>query len=289
MADHPDATERLSGPPTEVQPKRPGRNLWFAVVTGLTLAGLVIGLLNAGPRYFFGLAFVVILIAQAELYGAIRKSGRNPATALGLVGGASMLLAAFLDGPGGVVAVLFLTILFSLVWFLAARDSERFVSDVGATLLGVVYVPLLGSFAVLLVARPSEALGTTITMIGLAAIYDVLAYAAGSRLGKTFLAKRISPNKTIEGAVAATVGVTILSGLLAQFFGPWNVWQGLVLGLAAAVASPLGDLSESLLKRDFGIKDMGTVFPGHGGALDRIDAILFVAPVVYLSLWIFRL
>lgn len=282
-------TSRLQAQPTVVQPVQagPGRNLKLAIATGLTLAALVIGLLILGPRYFFVLAFVVIMLAQVEFYAAVRKAGFDPATALGLVAGAVMLLGVFFKGPQAAGLVLFLSLVFSFVWFLAHEHPKGVLVDIGVTMLGIAYIPLLGSFAGLLAARSIEPRGVTITMIGAAAFYDIFAYAAGSRLGKRPLAPRISPKKTWEGAIVATIGIIISCAIIAPLLGPWTVLEAAVLGVLVAVTAPLGDLFESMIKRDLGIKDMGAIFPGHGGALDRIDAILFTAPAVYLSLTLF--
>lgn len=271
-----------------------GRNLKLALVTGFTLAGLLIGLLFIGPKPFFGLVFVVVLIAQAEFYIAARNSGHEPAMALGMVAGAVLLAGVFLKGETAAGVVLFLTIVFSFIWFLALEKTRDLASDLGVTLFGVAYIPLLGSFAGLLTrscptasACPPRGGGEVIVMIGAAAFYDIFAYAGGSFFGKTPIAPSISPKKTREGALVATVGTVILVTIVAPLLGPWTHVEATILGLLVSIVAPLGDLFESLVKRNFGIKDMGSVFPGHGGALDRIDAILFVAPVVYLTLLLF--
>lgn len=268
--------------------KKSGRNLKLATLTGVTLAGLVVGLLYLGAEAFFGLAIIVIMLGQAEFYRATRKAGHNPAAALGLIGGAVVLVGVFLNGPSAAGLALFATMVASFVWYMSFPTRVNLVVNVSITMMGLVYIPLLGSFVGLLSRRP-DGRGVTIAAIGAAAVYDIFAYAGGSKLGKHPLAPSISPNKTWEGAAVATlatVGVAFFAGPL---LGPWNPLQAAVLGLAVAVVAPLGDLVESLIKRDLGIKDMGTIFPGHGGALDRIDAILFVAPTVWVSLQLFGL
>ncbi|MCA1839106.1 MAG: phosphatidate cytidylyltransferase [Actinomycetota bacterium] len=289
-----EVTQRLSGPPTLSQPSAlkaalgPGRDLRRAIVTGVTLAGLVIGLLFLGAKPFFGLAFVVILIAQFEFYRATRAAGHDPAIALGMVAGATMLLGVFTRGEAAAGLVIFLTIVFTIVWYLAHDRHEDFVTDIAITLLGVVYIPLLGSFAGLLATR-QDGRGVVIAMIGAAVVYDIFAYAGGSRLGKTPIAPTISPNKTREGAAIATIGTLLVVSLVAPLLGPWHFAQALLFALMVCIVAPLGDLLESMIKRSLDIKDMGAIFPGHGGAFDRIDAILFVAPVAYLSLKVFGL
>ncbi len=268
--------------------KKAGRNLKMATLTGITLAGLVVGLLYLGAEAFFGLAIIVIMLGQAEFYRATRNAGHNPAAALGLIGGAVVLVGVFLNGPSAAGLALFATMVASFVWYMSFPTRVNLVVNVSITMMGLVYIPLLGSFVGLLSRRP-DGRGVTIAAIGAAAVYDIFAYAGGSKLGKHPLAPSISPNKTWEGAAVATLATVGVAFFAGPALGPWSPLQAAVLGLAVAVVAPLGDLVESLIKRDLGIKDMGTIFPGHGGALDRIDAILFVAPTVWVSLQLFGL
>lgn len=274
--------------PRHSAPQPGDRNLRLAIATGGSLAVLAAGLLYLGAEPFFGLAFVVILIAQGEFYHAVRKAGYQPATALGLVGGGLLLAGVFLKGESAAGIVLFLTSVFGFVWYLAMESRANAAGNLAITMLGVVYIPLLGSFAGLLATRP-DGRGVTIACLGLVILYDIAAFSGGRRFGKVPLAPSISPNKTREGALIAGGLVVAASTLFAPRLGPWNAGQACLLGIAVALAAPAGDLFESLLKRDLGIKDMGRLLPGHGGALDRIDAMLFVLPVAYFSLRLFGL
>lgn len=263
-----------------------GRNLKLAILTGITLAALVVGLLYLGSEAFFGLAIVVIMLAQAEFYRATRNAGHNPATALGLIGGAVVLVGVFLSGQAAAGLALFATLAACFVWYMSFETRANLVANVAITMMGVVYIPLLGSFVGLLSRRP-DGRGVTIAAIGAAAVYDIFAYAGGSKLGRHPMAPSISPNKTWEGAAVATLATVAVAFFAGPALGPWTPVEAALLGLAVSVVAPLGDLVESLIKRDLGIKDMGTIFPGHGGALDRIDAILFTAPAVFFSLQLF--
>ena len=300
--EHSAPTERLEGPATEVVPPATvgGRNLRVAIITGVGLAALVLILIAIGPLPFFLLALVVLLMAQAEFYVSVRKGGYSPAGALGLVAGGVLLVGTFTRGEAAAGLVLFLTIVFSFVWFLAHEKRGSVLADISVTLLGVAYVPLLGSFVGLILRRglnegctvssiTCDGRGIVIAVIGAAALYDVFAYAAGSKFGKRAMAPRISPRKTIEGALIATVAMLIVGPPIASWLGPWNYGQAMVFVLLACVAATMGDLAESMLKRDLDIKDMGAIFPGHGGALDRLDAILFVLLAGYLTLRLFGL
>lgn len=264
-----------------------GRNLALAIATGLTLAAIALGLLLLGPGPFMGFITAMILLAQGEFYSITRKAGYDPATALGLVAGAVLVIGTYMRGENAAALILFLSVMFSFVWYMASETRRRLVDSLSVTILGIVYPALLGSFVALVLKdypRPVLLAG-----LGAAALYDVFAYAAGSRWGSRPLAPSISPKKTVEGALVSTVGIVFLATLIAPLLGPWNFAQAAVMGLMVAVAAPFGDLFESLIKRDLQIKDTSGLFPGHGGALDRFDAILFAAPATYLSLLVFGL
>jgi phosphatidate cytidylyltransferase len=149
----------------------------------------------------------------------------------------------------------------------------------------VIYVPVLASFAILLLALPGD-IGRNVflTVIGLTILYDVCAYAVGTMWGNRPLAPSISPGKSWEGAIGATLLVLVVALLIVPSIDPFTASTSVGLALLIAVAAPLGDLVESAFKRDMGVKDMGSLLPGHGGMLDRIDAILFTAPVAYYFL-----
>jgi phosphatidate cytidylyltransferase len=291
------ATDRLEvSPAPETQPfvedtaapVRQTRSLKLSIVTGLTLSGLALGTLFLGRGAFFALAFVVILLAQSEFYLATKRAGYEPAIALGLVTGGVLLLGAYLRGEPAAALVLFLGIAFSFIWYLASERRSGNIPSLGITLLGVGYVPLFGAFGALMLRRP-DGIGVIIATIGAAALYDTLAYVGGLRWGRRALAKAISPKKTVEGALIATAGTVFVGTLAVPYLGPWSPLEGFAFSALVCLFAPVGDLVESLIKRDLEIKDMGAIFPGHGGALDRLDAILFSALGAYLSLRLFGL
>jgi phosphatidate cytidylyltransferase len=257
-------------------------------VTGVALVIVVGTLAYLGSTALFGLLLVLVVVAQGEFYLAVRKAGHRPATALGLVGGASLLFAAFRRGEGSVPVVLFLTLALAFVWHAWGRSKDKALADMAVTILGVAYVPLLASFAAAALSR-HDGRAVVLATIGAAAVYDICAYAGGRKWGRRPLAPRISPGKTREGALFASAGVIVASAVLAPLMGPWNIAEAAVLGALVCIVAPLGDLFESVMKRDLGLKDMGAILPGHGGVLDRIDAILFCVPASYLSLRLFKL
>ncbi|MGQ0679037.1 MAG: phosphatidate cytidylyltransferase [Actinomycetota bacterium] len=265
-----------------------GRDLKMATLTGVGLGALVVGLLFVGPESFFGLVVLVLMLAQAEFYRATRNAGHNPAAALGLVGGAALLAGVYLRGESAAGLVIVATLFSCLLWYMSLKSRSGVVANVSITMLGLIYIPLLGSFVGLLAVR-ADGRGVTIVAIGAAAVYDIFAYAGGSKLGRHKMAPSISPNKSWEGAGVATLATIGSLAYAGPLLGPWSTLQAALVGAAIAFAAPMGDLVESMIKRDLGVKDMGTILPGHGGALDRIDAILFTAPTVYLSLKLFGL
>ncbi|MGH2717768.1 MAG: phosphatidate cytidylyltransferase [Actinomycetota bacterium] len=273
------------GAPGE-KPSGKGSDLKLRVLTGVVLAAVVIGVGILGTAPLLGLLVLVVGVAQGEFYLAVRGAGYQPATALGLVAGATLLVAAYQRGMAAAPVVLILSLALGVVWHAWGRDKGKALADLAVTLLGIAYIPLLASFAA--AALPHhDGRGIVAATIGAAAVYDIFAYAGGRLFGKNPLAPRISPKKTREGAIVATVSVIVLSAAIAPLIGPWSIGAAILLGAFVAVAAPMGDLFESVIKRDLGIKDMGSILPGHGGVLDRIDAILFCVPVAYLSLRIF--
>jgi len=273
-------------PPNE-EPERArsaGRNLPVAIITGLTLAGLFFVCLFWRPAAFFVLAAAAILLAQYEFYAALTRRGYRPATALGVAAGAVVLAGAYWRGPQALSFGLALALVGSLLWFLVDANRDNVVTNIAVTVLGVAYAPMLGAHAILIRALPSG-IELEIAFIGAVALYDIGAYASGSFFGKHKIAPAVSPSKTWEGAAGATLFIFALALIIGPHLGPLDLGTSALLAAAAAVLAPLGDLGESMLKRDLDTKDMGTLLPGHGGALDRIDALLFVAPAAY---WLFR-
>ena len=273
-------------PPT---PPGAGRNVPAALVSGILLGAAVLALLAINKGAFVVLAAAAILLAQAELYAVMRTRGLQPATLLGLVCGAFTFVGAYLHGEGAVLLGLALGVGLTVPWYVAAPVATRkhTTANAAATLLGLVYVPFMASFAMLLLRYPGEAgRNLFLAMLVLTVLYDVTAYAIGSIWGHRPLAPTVSPNKSWEGAIGATFIVLLVAVSLIPLFSPFSsefVGAGPAVGMALVIAivAPLGDLVESAFKRDLGVKDMGSLLPGHGGMLDRVDAILFSAPAAY--------
>jgi phosphatidate cytidylyltransferase len=264
-----------------------GRDVPMAFLTGLVLAVVALGAIAIGAGPFAIVASILILLAQGEFYFALQKRHYQPATALGLVAGALVLGAAYYRGEEAMLAVLALTAVASFLWYMTVPQPHRrnVVSNVALTLLGVAYIPLLAGYA-LTVLRFEDGRALALSIIGLTVAYDIAAFVVGTWWGSRPLAPNISPKKSWEGAIGATFVVAAIAvGAVAPAVDLLEtIPRAVGLAVVVSIFAPLGDLAESLLKRDLDIKDMGGVLPGHGGVLDRIDALLFVAPAAFIYL-----
>jgi phosphatidate cytidylyltransferase len=225
-----------------------------------------------------------LAVAGVEFFDATRRAGFQTAQLVGVVSVAAAPLAGWWYGTEGLLLVLVLGVLTTLVWLMGSGGIESDpVPSAAVTALGIGYVGVLGGFASLILSMPNGVGTLTVAIIG-TALYDIGGLLIGSSAGRSRLLEWISPNKTREGLAGgclAALGAVVVLHLAGV--RPWDteLRHAIVLGLVIAVAAPLGDLAESMLKRSLGVKDMGTLLPEHGGALDRFDALLFVLPAVY--------
>jgi phosphatidate cytidylyltransferase len=234
------------------------------------------------------LVAVAVVAASAECYAALRRSGHHPATLVGLVGAGAMVVGTYLRGTEAIGLIWVLVIGTTFLWYLIGVARNRPATSIASTLLGFAWVGFLGSFAGLLLdphAFPDRhGIAYLIGALAVTVGYDVGAYGVGSAIGRHALAPSISPNKTIEGLIGGMVVAAAVAIAVVSHIHPWTMHRAIALAVVAVIVAPLGDLAESMLKRDLGLKDMSSVLPGHGGLLDRIDAILFVLPAVYYLL-----
>ncbi|MCW2899382.1 MAG: phosphatidate cytidylyltransferase [Streptosporangiaceae bacterium] len=260
----------------------PGRNLPIAVGVGAGLGAIVVTSLYVQKEIFLAVLVVFLGIAVHELTGAFASRGiRVPFIPLA-VGGLAMLMFSYLHGAEGLIASFALTVLVLLVWRM--RDgAERYVGDVTASVFTLAYVPFLGGFAVLLLDPPDGA-DRVITFIAVTVASDIGGFFAGTFLGRHKLAPTISPKKTWEGLAGSALACMAVGAWLLPWLLHREIWQGAVIGAAVVCSATLGDLIESMIKRDLGIKDLGNLLPEHGGAMDRLDSLLATAPIVWLLL-----
>jgi len=218
------------------------------------------------------------------------KHHARPASLIGLVAGGLMMLGAYWRGEAATPAMFALGVIAAFLWFMTVPIDQRVhvVRDLGMTVLNMAWIPLLGGYLIATLKLPDgDAL--VLWVIVLTFLFDTTAFLAGSISGGGWiqrpLAPNVSPKKSWEGIIIGAAFTTLASAALVTSFV--SVFEGrrlaaVALGLVISLAATFGDLAESLLKRDIGVKDMGTLLPGHGGVLDRIDSLLFVAPATFL-------
>ncbi|HZA03798.1 MAG TPA: phosphatidate cytidylyltransferase [Propionibacteriaceae bacterium] len=274
---------------------RAGRNLPLAISLGLALGAYVVLSL-----VYFQPAFVVLLaaalaLASIELYNALRKQEMTAAI-VPIVGGCVAIpIGSYLAGlerttlqfstTSVLLASLALTVLAALAWRMPG-GAKGYVKDAAASLLIVGYVPMLGSFAALMLAEERGA-ARLVTFILVVAMNDTGGLIAGVLFGKHPMATMISPKKSWEGFAGSMILGVAAGTLMAMFVLDVPFWVGIIIGVCLVVVATGGDLIESMVKRDIGIKDMSSFLPGHGGVMDRLDSLLVAAPVAWLIMYIF--
>lgn len=279
---------RLSG--DDYRPQRAARSgggdrdMGVAVVVGVGFLAIALILFKMGPAPAMVLVTAVVGLAVAELYGVLRQVGYQPVALAGITGTVGLVVGAYNYGTAAIPTVLFLTTAVCLLWYLVGAANDNPTMNVGVTLFGVLWIGLFGSFAALMLSIGDGGVGILLAAVFGTVGYDVGGLFVGKNAGRQPLSAA-SPNKTVEGLLGGCVIAWVVVVLISAVFGlgPIDSFaEGAMVGLAIALFAPMGDLCESLVKRDLGVKDMGTILPGHGGLLDRFDALLFVLPAVWL-------
>ncbi|NLT55283.1 MAG: phosphatidate cytidylyltransferase [Actinomycetales bacterium] len=268
--------------PETVDTGRAGRNLPAAILVGVLLGAAVVGSLFVRREAFVGVAGLAVLLGVWEIAKALTTSRIMIPVIPLAVGALGMLVSAFVAAEEGLLVSFTLTAFGVMLWRVIDGLNGA-VTDVVAGIFTAAYVPFLAGFAVLMLATdngPQRVLVFILVTIA----SDIGGYVAGVLFGMHPMAPTVSPKKSWEGFAGSVLACTAAGafGVMQLLGGP--VWVGLVLGLATAVSATTGDLAESLLKRDLGIKDMGRTLPGHGGIMDRLDSLLVTAPVAYVVL-----
>ena len=261
---------------------RAGRNLPAAIGVGVSLATMVVLSLFLLKDVFVAVVVIALGIGLWELARAFAKANINIPFLPIVTGGTIMLVGAFYGGMETAAVAMALTVIGTLVWRLA-EGADGFVRDVSAGIFSLSYLYLMGVF-VLLMLIEDDGPWRIVAFIVATVASDTGGYIAGVLFGKHPMAPTISPKKSWEGfAGSLVVGIAAGIGIVVYGLdGRW--WVGAILGVAGVVFATLGDLSESLIKRDLGIKDMGDLLPGHGGLMDRLDSLIAVAPIAWLIL-----
>ena len=274
-------SETPSGAPAPTG--RAGRNLPSAIASGVVLLALIAGSLYFWKPAFVALVTAAILLGVWELrQGLAAKGIAIPFEPL-VVGAVVMLVGAYVGGAPALVTALAVTALGSMLWRLRG-GVDGFVRDATAGVFTAVYVPFLAGFVCLLL-KPDDGALRVLTFIVVTIAPDIGGYFVGVLAGRHPMAPVISPKKSWEGFVGSAVFCVAAGWASVVYFldGPW--WVGVLLGLATVVMATLGDLCESVIKRDLGIKDMSAIIPGHGGLMDRLDSLLATAAPTYLLLF----
>ncbi len=272
-----------------VKTSKAGRDLPAAIAVSLLLGGLIIGTLVLAPRGWVVILSVAMAIATHEVVKRLREAGYSIPLIPLLIGGQAMIWLTWPFGAAGALGAYGGTVLVCLIWRLLSQglgsQPVNYLRDVAVTLFVATWIPLFAAFGALLV-YPEDGAARVFAFMVTVAFSDIGGYAAGVLFGKHRMVPAISPKKSWEGLAGSLlcgVGAAVLA-VVFLLHQPW--WVGVPLGLMLVVTATLGDLVESQFKRDLGIKDMGTLLPGHGGLMDRIDGALpsAVATWIVLSL-----
>ncbi|CAN5582502.1 phosphatidate cytidylyltransferase [soil metagenome] len=276
-------TDPMGDLPAAATP-RGGRNLPVAVGVGLVLSVMFVGSLLVHPLLFLTFISVVVGIGLLELDAAFAISKARPPTVTALVALPVMVYGAYLVGSEAIVAGLFAGLVGGFFVTMISSRRRHTVSRMAALSLMLLWVNLMASSLGLLLARP-DGVWLVMAATALTVTSDVGAYAFGRNFGRTPMAPAISPNKTWEGFAGAMLSTVIMAVLVtAQVVPGVSLAAALTLAASVVVAATTGDLAESLMKRDLAVKDLGRILPGHGGVMDRIDALLFALPTAHFVL-----
>ena len=295
VAEPPPATPTAgASDPAAAGHGRAGRNLPAAIAVGVGLGAYVVLTLIFWRFGFVLLIALALALASVELNTALRRQGMKAAVVPIVVGSVAISIGSYLAGrqtppvfstTSVLLAALALTVLASLVWRMPG-GAGGYVRDSAASLLIIAYVPLLGSFTALILAAPRDGVARMVTFLLVVVMNDVGGYVAGVLLGRHPMAPRISPKKSWEGFAGSVLFGTVAAVLMALYGLHTQLWVGVVLGVCLVAVATCGDLVESLIKRDLGIKDMSSFLPGHGGVMDRLDSLLVAAPVAWLIMYV---
>ena len=272
-------------------PAADGRNLPIAVASGLALAAVFLALAMWRPAGAMAFVTLALGLASVEYFARVTDKGYRPVMAVGVVACIAAPLAAYWVGTQAIPMVLAFAFLAGAISFIAADSVEAGpMPNMAITMLGIVWIGVLGSYAALILAYSNFGAGTpwgtdTLVLIAIGVVAnDVGAYFVGTAFGRTPLRPWISPNKSLEGLLGGTI-LTLLVMLIIGMQDLSDTWSStshlLMLGIVISALAPLGDLTESMFKRNLDVKDFGAIIRGHGGVLDRFDGFLFVLPAVY--------
>ena len=274
-----------------------GRDMPQAVTTGLVLVAAFVGAVMWRPAAVMLIVIAVLGMAAVEFFSKVTEKGYRPATFAGLVACVGAPLAAYWIGDAALPLVVAFGFMATSVGFLGATSVQSGpMPNVAITNMAITWIGMLGSFAALILRESVSSgipahVGTDTMFILVAAVVanDVGALFVGSAAGRTPIREWVSPNKSVEGLLGGAVATIVVTALIASQNGTWNdTGEWLALAIVVSVMAPLGDLVESMFKRNLDVKDFGTIVAGHGGVLDRFDGFLFALPATYYLLQVLQ-
>ncbi|GAA8844323.1 hypothetical protein DUHN55_11510 [Helicobacter pylori] len=273
---------RAAAPAPAAPTSRAGRNLPVAIATGVAMGGVAAGSLALHPVAFLVVICVAMVVAVWEMRQALSEGGLYAPFAPVAIGAVSMTVAAYVRGAEALVFAAALTLVATLIWRVADGLAGA-LRDVGAGALILLYPCLLAGFAAMMLAEP-QGQWRIFVFILITIFSDIGGYAFGVLFGKHPMAPKLSPKKSWEGFAGSVISCAAVGAIAIPLTldGAW--WQGAILGALTAPVATIGDLIESSLKRNLGIKDMSNILPAHGGLMDRLDSLVLVIPLMWVAL-----
>ncbi|MDD7964341.1 phosphatidate cytidylyltransferase [Actinomycetospora lemnae] len=284
-SDAPAPTRAPGGQDKPPSSSKAGRNLPVAIGVGLAMGAVVLVALLTVRQAWIGIVAICAVIGTWELFGALhRAAGIRLSRVPVLVGGQAMIWLAWPFGTEGILGGLLVTVIGCFLWRMRL-GAAGFVRDVGASMLVLCWIPLFMAFGTMLVV-PADGAQRVLTFLIVVICSDTGGYAVGALIGRHPMAPKVSPKKSWEGFAGSIVFGSLGASLSIALLLDDQWWWGLVVGPLLVGTAVTGDLVESLVKRDLGIKDMGSVLPGHGGLMERLDSLVTSAPVAWLLLFL---
>jgi phosphatidate cytidylyltransferase len=262
--------------------KKAGRKLGPSIIVSLSLVALIWFALAYRREIFAVVVAVAVLLGIREIVRAFKVRGIYISVVSLAAGAVALTYATWNGGAAGLAIATAIAIPLLLIQLLT-KGPEGFVQSATATTFSLLYLPFLGGFLILL-AKPSTGLERVMTFVVLVGCNDTFGYIVGVLFGKHPLVPVISPKKSWEGLIGSLVFTVIGGSLSFKYIMEMHWWIGAIVGLMIVFTATCGDLIESAMKRDLHLKDMGTLLPGHGGILDRLDSVLISAPALWLAL-----
>ena len=264
------------------KPSRAGRDLPAAIGSAVVLVGAIVLTLVFWKPSFMVIVAAAVVVATWEMHQGLKARDIDIPQEPLMLGGVIMVVVAYLFGAPALVTATAVSALATMLWLLR-RGVNGYVQNATASVFTLIYIPFLGSFVALLLSEDHGA-AAVFTFIGVTAASDIGGYAAGVLFGKHPMAPVISPKKSWEGFAGSALACVVAGWLLVVYLLEGDWWVGVILGVIAVVMATLGDLCESVMKRDLGIKDMSQIIPGHGGLMDRLDSLLATVAPIWLLL-----